>query len=152
MVKEVDRLLFPFYFWALIRKRTMKILQSTLFFILVFFAIGCGESSEKEKSKSENPWIGTWQMVGYDDISVEKRDTLVIMLLNDQNKIKYITQTRQGEVLLESEGDYSINDQHSVITVAENGQNQTEYFIRKVDQDSLIFQSDTFSIKWKRID
>lgn len=130
----------------------MKILYSSLFFVLVFFAISCSESSGKEKSKSENAWVGTWQMVGYDQVSVEMRDTLVIMQLDDQNKIKYITQTRQGEILLESEGDYSINDQHSVITVAENGQKQTEYFIRKVDQDSLIFQSDTFSIKWKRID
>lgn len=130
----------------------MKIIVSICFAIALLFSWSCNGKSESKEKISENPWVGTWLMVGYDQISVEKRDTLVVMNLKDNNKIEYITQTRKGEILMQSQGDYSINDQHSVITVMENGQSQTEYFIRKVDQDSLIFQSDTFSIRWKRID
>jgi len=106
----------------------------------------------EEKTILETPWVGSWLMVGYDDVSVAKRDTIVVMQLDKNKKIQYLTQTREGEILLQSEGDYSINDLHSVLSVIEDGQPQIEYFIRKVDKDSFIFQSDTFSIKWKRID
>ncbi len=129
----------------------MKILMTLLFCSGIFFW-GCSGNADSEKKALENPWIGTWQMVGYDSTSVEDSSTVLTMKLDEENKIEYLTKTREGEILIETEGEYSINDQHSVLTIIEDGRKQTEYFIRKVDNDSLIFQSDKFSIKWKRID
>jgi hypothetical protein len=130
------------------RLSEVKILRF-LALVVLFYGISCTSSKNEE---TENPWIGSWQMVGYDQVSVANRDTIVIMQLDENKKIHYITQTRSGEILLESEGEFSINNQHSVLSVIEDGQPQVEYFIRKIDKDSFIFQSDTFSIKWKRID
>lgn len=130
----------------------MRLIFYLLFGVSFFFVLGCGGNSEKESSISKTPWVGTWQMVGYDNVSVADRDTLVIMKIDEQKSFQFITRTRNGEILTQNEGEYSINDQNSVITVSENGQAQVEYFIRKVDKDSFIFESDTFSIKWKRID
>jgi hypothetical protein len=123
-----------------------------LFISICLIVSACSGNTESEKKISENPWIGTWQMVGYDSASVEDSSTVLTMKLDEENKIEYITKTKKGEILVESVGEYSINDQHSVLTIIEDGRKQAEYFIRKVDKDSLIFQSDKFSIKWKRID
>jgi hypothetical protein len=123
-----------------------------LFISICLIVLACSGNTESEKKISENPWIGTWQMVGYDSASVEDSSTVLTMKLDEENKIEYITKTKKGEILVESVGEYSINDQHSVLTIIEDGRKQAEYFIRKVDKDSLIFQSDKFSIKWKRID
>lgn len=130
----------------------MKLIIPILLAISFLFGIGCGGNSENETPVSKTPWVGTWQMVGYDNVSVADRDTVVIMNMDENKSFQYITKTTSGEILMESEGQYSINDQQSLITVTENGQAQIEYFIRKVDRDSFIFQSDTFSIKWKRIE
>jgi hypothetical protein len=130
----------------------MKVIILILSGILFGFVLGCGGNSERENLSTDTPWIGTWQMVGYDSASVEDSNTVLTMKLDEKNKIEYITKTRDGEILIESVGEYSINDQHSVLTILEDGRKQTEYFIRKVDEDSLIFQSDKFRIKWKRID
>lgn len=129
----------------------MKILM-TLLICISILCWSCSGKTDSEKNVDENPWVGTWQMVGYDSASVEDSNTVLTMKLDEKNKIEYITKTREGEILIESVGEYTINDQHSVLTILEDGRKQTEYFIRKVDADSLIFQSDKFSIKWKRID
>jgi uncharacterized protein YegP (UPF0339 family) len=129
-----------------------KFIIAVLTAILITFGMGCGGNGEKETPTSKTPWIGTWQMVGYDNVSVANRDTFVLMNIDENKNFRYTTKTTNGEILMESEGRYSINDQQSLITITENGQSQTEYFIRKVDKDSFIFQSDTFSIKWKRIE
>jgi hypothetical protein len=123
-----------------------------LFISICLIVSACSGNTESEKKISENPWIGTWQMVGYDSASVEDSSTVLTMKLDEENKIEYITKTKKGEILVERVVEYSINDQHSVLTIIEDGRKQAEYFIRKVDKDSLIFQSDKFSIKWKRID
>lgn len=91
-------------------------------------------------------------MVGYDKTSVTNRDTLIFMSLNEDFSFEYKISTRNGNVLSDDKARYEINDQHSVISVFENDKKVTEYFIRKVDEDSLIFESDTFSIKWKRVE
>lgn len=114
-------------------------------FLFSLLVLACG-------TKSDAPWVGTWQMVAYDKTSVADSDTMVIMVLNEDKSIEYITQTKNGTVLMKNKGNYELNDQHSVLSVYENNELMVEYFLRKVDDDSLIFQSDTFSIKWKRID
>lgn len=121
-------------------------------YILILFVllISACQSAEN-KVNSEKPWVGTWQMVGYDKTSVASRDTLIYMSLNDDFSFEYKISTRNGDVLRDDKARYEINDQHSVISVYENDKKVTEYFIRKVDVDSLIFQSDTFSILWKRV-
>ena len=129
-----------------------KFIIAVLVGILITFGIGCGGNAEKETPASDTLWIGTWQMVGYDSVSVEDSNMVLTMQLDENKKIEYLTKTRDGEVLIETEGNYSINDQHSVLTVTEDGRKQTEYFIRKIDKDSFIFQSDKFSIKWKRME
>lgn len=120
-------------------------------FILAVLLVGACQPSDN-KVNSEKPWIGTWQMVGYDTTSVANRDTLIYMSLNEDFSFEYKISTRNGNVLSDDKARYEINDQHSVISVFENDKKVTEYFIRKVDVDSLIFQSDTFSIKWKRVE
>ena len=129
-----------------------KFIIAVLAGILITFGIGCGGNAEKESPISKTPWVGTWQMVGYDNVSVADRDTFVLMNIDENKNFRYTTKTTNGKILMESKGRYSINDQQSLITITENGQSQIEYFIRKVDKDSFIFQSDTFSIKWKRIE
>ena len=114
-------------------------------FLFSLLIIACG-------TKPNEPWVGTWQMVAYDNTSVAESDTMVLMILNEDKSIEYITQTKNGTVLMKNKGNYELNDQHSVLSVYENNELMVEYFLRKVDDDSLIFQSDTFSIKWKRID
>lgn len=121
---------------------------SLLLFVLLISAC----QSSENKVNSEKPWLGTWQMVGYDKTSVTSRDTLIFMTLNEDFSFEYKISTRNGNVLSDDKARYEINDQHSVISVFENDKKVTEYFIRKVDVDSLIFQSDTFSIKWKRVE
>lgn len=119
----------------------------------LIFIFACGDSSdEKEVTVDKNqPWIGKWQMVGYDAVRVENRDTLIFMTLSDDHTFHYETVTKSGEVLMDNEATFEINDQHSIISILENGKVATEYFIRKVDKDSLLFNSDTLIIRWKRI-
>jgi hypothetical protein len=118
--------------------------------LLILFCSACS-SNDAEKANAEI-WVGNWQMVGYDDTEVTGNDTLVFMKLNADKTIEYKTQTRAGEILMNDIGKYKLNDQHSVLSIYEADKLMVEYFIRKVDEDSLIFQSDTFSIKWKRIE
>lgn len=119
-------------------------------FVAAIHLIACGSGSSDEKTA--DLWVGSWCMTGYDNISVENRDTLVFMNIDENGNIEYITKTRSGDIIMQNKGSYSMNDQKSMITVEEDGVGKIEYFIRKVDQDSFIFQSDTFIIKWKRID
>lgn len=130
----------------------MKFIIYFLFGICFIFGLSCGGNSENESTISKTPWVGTWQMVGYDSVSVEDSNSVLTMSLDENKKIEYLSKTKDGEVLVETKGEYSINDQHSVLTIIEDGRKQTEYFIRKIDKDSFIFQSDKFSIKWKRIE
>lgn len=132
----------------------LKIMKYIFIFSFLIL-ISCGSSNENknEDQKIESKlWQGDWQMVGYDNISVENRDTIIVMSLNADETFGYKIFTRNGDMLSDNLAKYEINDQHSVITVFENEKKAIEYFIRKVDQDSLIFQSDTLSIKWKRLE